>query len=170
MDTHSQPVTPAAPTPRPTPHDGDANAEDVVALVERFAERWARPDADRLMELCHRDVRFIAPLMSPTVGFDSCREEFRRLIALRPDIHIEVHRWSARGNVVFIELTIHCTIGGEAVRMPGVDRLVLKDGLIIERVAYADPLPVIWALLKHPTEWRRWWRSGIGPPTRPCRL
>jgi ketosteroid isomerase-like protein len=148
----------------------DNHSESAAAVVARFAERWAHPDADRLMELCHQDVRFHAPLMSPTVGFAACREEFRRLFLLRPDTRIEVHRWSARGNAVFIELTIHMTIGGKPLRIPGVDRLLLKDGLILERVAYADSLPVITALVSTPREWRRWWRSGIGPPRRPCRL
>jgi ketosteroid isomerase-like protein len=143
----------------------------VARFVEQFAAAWARPTVERLAALLHPEVRLRAPLMNPTDGYAASREEMRRLLLLWPDVHIEVERWSASGDVVFIEITMHATVAGRPARIPAIDRILLRDGLVLERVTYvAEPLPLLMTLLLRPSAWRRWWRSGLGAPRRPCRL
>ena len=146
-------------------------AYDPATFVRAFAEAWARPDPDRLAALLHPDARLVAPLMTTTIGRAAGREELRRLILLWPDVRIEVVRWSAAGDVVFIEIVMAATFAGHPLRIPAVDRIVLEDGLVRERVTYvSDPLALVATLATRPSGWRRWWRSGIGPPRRRCRL
>jgi hypothetical protein len=144
---------------------------DAAHFVEKFTAAWARPTVERLGALMHPEVRLRAPLMSPTNGLAASCEEMRRLLLLWPDVRIEVERWSATGDLVFIEITMHATVAGRPTRIPAIDRILLRDGLVLERVSYvADPLPLLTAMLLRPSGWRRWWRSGVGPPRRPCRL
>jgi hypothetical protein len=144
---------------------------DAARFVEKFATAWARPTVAGLAVLMHPEVRLRAPLMSPTNGLAASREEMRRLLLLWPDVRIEVERWSASGDLVFIEITMHATVAGRPVRIPAIDRILLRDSLVLERVTYvADPLPLLMTLLLRPSGWGRWWRSGVGAPRRPCRL
>ncbi len=144
---------------------------DTARFVERFAVAWARPTVERLAALMHPEVRLRAPLMSSTSGLAASREEMRRLLLMWPDVRIEVERWSASGDLVFIEITMHATVAGRPTRIPAIDRILLRDGLVLERVTYvADPLSLLTNLLLRPSGWRRWWRSGVGAPRRRCRL
>lgn len=140
-------------------------------FVEQFAAAWARPTAERLAALLHPEVRLSAPMMRTTTGREASREELRRLIALWPDVRVEVERWSATDDFVFIEITMHATVAGRPLRIPAIDRFVLRDGLAMERVTYvAEPLSLLASVLMRPSGWLRWWRSGVGPPQRRCRL
>jgi ketosteroid isomerase-like protein len=136
----------------------DLGRRDLVEgseFVDRFASAWARSDLDALMALLAEDVVLIQPMMPVTVGKTACREEFSRLFELIPDLSASVHRWAARGDVIFIEFTLSGTFGGGEVSWPAVDRFLLRDGLVAERVSYFDPLPLGIQVLKRPRGWRR---------------
>jgi hypothetical protein len=147
----------------------DHRADEAAQFVQAFAKVWAHPTMEGFARLLHPDVRLAAPMMKTTVGRDAGLEELGRLLWLRPDVRIEVNRWGARGDVVLIELTLMATVGGRLLRVPAVDRILLKDGLVLERVTYADPIPVLLTLLRHPRDFLRWVRSRWGvrrPPDR----
>jgi len=151
--------------------DAEHGADDVTRFVRAFADAWAQPTAERLGALLHPDVRLVAPLMKVTVGKAASVEEMRRLLLLWPDVRIEVERWSGSGDLVFIEIAMRATFAGRPLSVRGIDRITLRDGLVVERVTYvADPLSMLAILLTRPTGWRRWWRSGVGSPRRRCRL
>ena len=103
-------------------------------------------------------------MMQTTVGHDAAIAEFRRLFEFLADVHGVVDRWSARDDVVFIEWTLSATLAGRPLAWPIVDRFIIADGVGVERVAYFDPLPLAAAIARTPRGWRRWWRSGLGPP------
>ncbi len=144
---------------------------DAECFVRAFAAAWARPSVDRLGALLHPDAQLVAPMMNTTVGREACREELRRLLLLWPDLRIDVVRWSATGDLVFIELVMNASFAGQPIRIPAIDRILLQDGLVRERVSYvADPLLLLAPLITRPSGWLRWWKSGVGPPRRRCRL
>lgn len=128
-------------------------------FVDAFTDAWARPTPDRLVSLLDPDVRLVAPLVPTTIGADAARREFERLFELLPDLRAEVHRWSARGNFVFIEFTLSATVGRRVVRWHAVDRFHIRDGLGTERISYFDPTPVVLAFLRHPSLWPKLIRS-----------
>ena len=134
---------------------------DVARFVERFADAWAGPHPDRLLELLHPDVRLVQPMFASTAGRASAESGFfRTLFRFLPDLRLEVVRWSAVGDTVFIEWTASATLGGRPVRWPGVDRFLLADGRATERVAYFDSIPLLVAVLRRPSSWPALWRSG----------
>jgi hypothetical protein len=156
---------------RYTAEESEPSDAALARFVDAFAAAWAQPSVEGLGALLHPEVRLVAPMMNVTAGKAAGMEEMRRLLLLWPDVRIEVERWSGSGNLVFIEITLHATAGGRPLRMRAIDRITLADGLVIERVTYvADPIAAIAALLLRPRGWRRWWRSGVGPPRRACRL
>lgn len=124
-------------------------------FVRRFAEAWAQPSPDRFEALFQPDVRLAQPLGRPAVGVRAASASLARLFALMPDARGEVLGWRGEGDTVFIELRLAGTFGGKPLRWDLVDRITLRDGLIAERVAYFDPLPLIAAIARRPRGWRR---------------
>lgn len=135
-------------------------------FVARFAHAWAEPGLDRHEAIWHPQIRLVQPMAPTTVGIPACRDQFRRLFALIPDLRAEVHRACADGDLVFIEFTLSGTFGGRPIRWRAVDRFHLEDGLVRERVSYFDSLPLALNIAARPRGWRRWLRSGLRPSLR----
>jgi ketosteroid isomerase-like protein len=127
--------------------------------VEAFAEGWRAPRsadafADHFEPWLADDVRMIQPQLPVMVGKRAFRERFARpLFALVPDIHATVRGWAASGDDVLIEFVLEGSIHGRRFRMPVVDRMTLRDGLVCERVAYFDPAPLLGAVARSPRAW-----------------
>jgi ketosteroid isomerase-like protein len=137
--------------------------------VARFAEGWqapAGPDSfvAHFRELLAPDVRLIQPQVRTTVGHRAFDEEFvRPLFALIPDLHGEVERWAARGDSVYIELTLSGTLARLPVSWRACDRITLRDGMAVERESYFDPLPLLLAAARTPRVWPRFLRLRAAP-------
>ena len=80
-----------------------------------------------------------------------------------------VVRWAARGETLYIELTLSGTLGGRPVSWRVCDRVTLRDGLAIERESYFDPGPLIAAVIRTPRAWAPFLRlrmSGLANDLR----
>jgi ketosteroid isomerase-like protein len=143
---------------------GDAaRGIDAAAFVERFEAEWSKSDAKALGTLLADDVVLVQPAMPAVRGKAEAHKAFSRLFRLIPDLHVYVHRWAARDEVVFIEFTLTGTFGGKEVSWPAVDRFLLRDGLVAERISYFDPLPLMLTIPRRPRGWRRLVTSGFRP-------
>ncbi|HWH32561.1 MAG TPA: nuclear transport factor 2 family protein [Egibacteraceae bacterium] len=142
------------------------DADAAARLAEAFAEAWARPSLAAFRPLLADDVRLSAPFMDDTAGVEEGLGELARLLRLWPDVRGEVHRWGATADGVLIEWTMRGRLGRADVAVPAVDRIVIRDGLIAERVAYFDTLPLLAAALRQPRLWPAVLRSGLGPSAR----
>ena len=123
------------------------------AFVARFTEGWAggRNALSRAMEgHVAEDVVLTQPLAPPAHGISGFDAQFKRLFGLIPDLTGEVHAWGPTADGVLIDMTFHGTLGGRAFELPNCDRIVLREGLLAERHARFDPLPVIGAGLRRP--------------------
>jgi ketosteroid isomerase-like protein len=138
-------------------------AADAAEFVRRFESAWATSNTDVLLELLTDDVVLIQPAMPSMAGKEDARETFTRLFRLIPDLHVHVHRWAARDDVLFIEFTLVGTFGGREVSWPAVDRFLLRNGIAAERISYFDPLPLMLTTMKRPRGWRRLLTSGFRP-------
>jgi ketosteroid isomerase-like protein len=154
-----------------------ATAEETTAAakwVAMFAEGWANPvDTDAFCD--HFDpwldpqVRMIQPSVRPTVGRKAFREEFARpLFTLVPDLHGTVENWSTTGDLVYIELRLEGTVGKRAFTMHTCDRITLRDGKAVERIAYLDPAPLLKAVALSPRSWPRFARAQVRSLRRPA--
>jgi steroid delta-isomerase-like uncharacterized protein len=132
-------------------------------FVQRFEQAWARSSADALVELLTDDVVLKQPTLPDTVGKDAAHEQFTRVFKAFPGLKAKVQRWAAEGDVVFIEFTLHGEFGGRELSWPAVDRFFMRDGLIAERVNYADGGKIFVEILKRPRGWRRFAASGLRP-------
>jgi hypothetical protein len=138
--------------------------EDFVA---RFAAGWRDPHPHAWDDLLAPDVELRQPLLAVGRGRDWVAEEYGRLLALLPDLRGEVTAWSARavGDETLIHITLDptATVGSRRLALPLTDVCRVRDGLLVERVTHLDPTPAVLALLRTPSLWLRWWRSGVGP-------
>ena len=136
-------------------------AED---FVKRFADFWAAPSPEKMSTLLTADVVLIQPLSAPMHGLEAAQAEFRKLFSWLPDLHAIIDDWGANGPALFIEFRLVATIGGERVEWPVVDRFVMRGDKATRRVTYFDALPLVLRLLKTPSAWPGWWKSGAGRP------
>jgi ketosteroid isomerase-like protein len=141
-----------------------AEAAAAEAFVDGFVAGWRSPGsaeaaARRFERLVAPDVRLIQPQLPVGVGYEGLRRGFLEpLFELMPDVRCEVDRWAARGDDLFIELTLTGTVGGRTVRMRACDRVTLRDGLAVERESHADPAPLLAAVARSPRTWPRFLR------------
>jgi ketosteroid isomerase-like protein len=139
---------------------------DYAGWVEAFSELW-RGGSSRLGEFMHvmsPEIKLIAPGLKTTTGWQACRQAFQRTFEVLPDLTARIHRWSATGDALFIEMTFAATIGGRRIEWRNVDRFLFRDGQAVERVAYFDPVKVRRAFLRSPRGWLqllRRIRSGL---------
>jgi hypothetical protein len=96
------------------------------------------------------------------VGRGGFRERFARpLFELIPDLHGTVEGWAVRGDTVYIELRLQGTVGRRAVILRSCDRVTLRHGRAVERVAYLDPGPLLTAVAMSPRAWPRVLRQQL---------
>ncbi len=134
--------------------------DTIEGFVAGFSRFWSDPSADRLGELLSEQVVLRQPLSAPMHGLAAAQAEFRRIFEWLPDLQGEVDGWSGTGSAVFIEFRLRATLVGRPYEWPVVDRFTLRGSKAIERVSYFDSLPLVLRVLRHPTGWWRWWRSG----------
>jgi ketosteroid isomerase-like protein len=133
----------------------DTAADAAAAeLVRRFADAWARPAVDRFVALLAPDVRLLQPVTPPILGREAARREFGRILRWLPDLHGTVDHWGVCGNdTVLIAWRLRFTLGRAPFELRIVDRLVARDGSIVEREAYFDSLRFLLATLRRPSAW-----------------
>jgi ketosteroid isomerase-like protein len=142
-------------------HREDAGMIDHAAFVDGFRRFWAAPSLDGFGALLADDVTLVQPLARTMRGLDEVRRGFRPVFAWLPDMRGEVDRWSASGDVLYVDFRLMATIGGRHFEWPVIDRFVLRaDGKATERVSYFDSLPLLAATLGRPSGWGRLWSSG----------
>jgi ketosteroid isomerase-like protein len=128
-------------------------ADEAARFVRAFAKFWNAPTPERFRALMHPDVRLIQPLAPPAQGIEAAVAWFTGTQALLPDIRIAVRSWSGTPEALFIEWTATATFGGRPVSWNAVDRFRLEGGLVRERVAYFDALPLVGTILARPAGW-----------------
>jgi hypothetical protein len=129
------------------------------AWVSAVAGGWRAPAsadafADHFRPWFNPDVRFIQPQLPTLVGQRAFRERFARpLFALIPDLHGQVERAAVGADCAYIELTLRGPLGRRPIAWRACDRTTLRDGLVVERESYFDPLPLLRAILTRPRAW-----------------
>ena len=71
---------------------------------------------------------------------------YARVLAAMPDFRLEVEKWAANDNVIFLEWTISGKFGGQETAWRGIDRHTLRGAQSINGVSYFDTLP-LWSRL-----------------------
>ncbi|HWX74527.1 MAG TPA: nuclear transport factor 2 family protein, partial [Solirubrobacteraceae bacterium] len=143
--------------------------------VSGFIEGWRAPRgpeafAAHFREMLAPDVRLVQPQLPTAVGRAAFEEEFvGPLFEMFPDVRGEVERWAARGEHLYIELTLHATLAGRPIAWRVCDRVTLKDGQAIERESYFDPGPLLAAIARSPRSWPTFLRARMSSRIRHLR-
>jgi ketosteroid isomerase-like protein len=140
----------------------DVDQEQAADLVRRFADAWTKSDPDAFTPLFHPDVHLIHPMERNTHGVDEAREFMARTMSLVPDLKYDVEGWAAGSGHVMIWGRLYGTLAGKPIEWPLVDKIKMDDGLIRERVAYFDPMPIAGAVARRPGAWLPYARSILG--------
>jgi ketosteroid isomerase-like protein len=138
----------AIPSPAST-----AASDEAARFVRAFAEFWSHPTVERFRALMHPDVRLVQPLAPTATGIEEAAAWFVATQDLLPDIRIAVRSWSGLPEALFIEWTATATFAGRPMTWNAVDRFRLEGGLVRERVAYFDALPLVGTILARPAGW-----------------
>jgi hypothetical protein len=126
---------------------------DPAEFVERFAAVWEAPTPERLNGLLHPGVRLVQPLEPEANGHEESAAMWGRLFGLIPDLRGRVEDWAARDGFLVIAVRLYGTLGGGPVEWVSSDHIRLEDGLVRERIANFDPLPIVATLLRRPRAW-----------------
>ncbi|MFI5027167.1 MAG: hypothetical protein ACHQCI_10520 [Solirubrobacterales bacterium] len=70
--------------------------------------------------------------------------------------------------MAYIELRLEGTVGRRRFTMRTCDRIKLRDGKTVERLAYLDATPLVKAVLASPRSWPTFIRSQIHNLRRPA--
>jgi ketosteroid isomerase-like protein len=109
-----------------------------VRLVNLFAEKWAKPNAEGLRDLMHADTQNLIPPMTAPADREGVIDHFRQVLQQLPDLTIEVVRWAPTGDTVMIEWRAHATVAGQPLSWMGVDRFGIRGGKMYEAQVYWD--------------------------------
>jgi len=125
-----------------------------AAFVEQFRAGWAG-GADTLVELFLPDlldpgVVMTQPLLPPARGHDGFAAFFAMLFGAIPDLRGTVRDWRSTDDGVEIDFTLHGTLGGERFELSTTDRIVLRDGRVLERHARMEPRALAATVARHP--------------------
>jgi ketosteroid isomerase-like protein len=134
----------------------DATTEapgELADVAARFTAAWAAPAVDRFVAMLAPDVRLLQPVTPTVVGRDAARREFARLLHWLPDLRGVVDAWSASGCTLLVAWRLGFTLGRGPFELRIVDRIVVRQGLIVEREAYFDSLRFLLAVLVRPGTW-----------------
>jgi ketosteroid isomerase-like protein len=142
---------------QPADRAGEGSAEPgsrTAEFVEFFARGWGigagKDFFEHFESRVHPDALMTQPLAPPTRGIAEFRATFEPLFKAIPDLRGEVRSWGETHEGALIELRLAGHLGGRPVAWTTIDRIVLEDGLIKERHAYFDPLPLAIAMLRRP--------------------
>ena len=133
---------------------------DIHDFMREFEEGWSTPRGgqaflDHFLPFMTDETRMIQPMAPEAVGREQFAEMFSGTFELIPDLHAEVHGYTADGDVGHVSFDLLGTVGGRPFRLVCCDRITVRDGKVVERIAHFDPLPLVLALLRSPRTWPR---------------
>ncbi|WP_378733940.1 nuclear transport factor 2 family protein [Nocardia brasiliensis] len=148
---------PATTDATTTPAPGTA-----TEFVGRFEAFWASPDPTALSGLLHPDAHLKQPLRPDMYSAAAYAEELGRLLRLCPDLAGHLLWWAEVHDGVVIEHTLSGTLAGKRFDLQVLDRITLRDGKVVERIAYFDPSPLVLTIATRPTVWLTYLRMKLG--------
>jgi hypothetical protein len=133
-------------------------------VLAAFTKGWCSPDPHAWDGLMAENIILNQPLLQPGTTRNTWHDEAQRLVTLLPDIRGQVLGWAGHEDIMFIELRLSATLGGKPLEFRAVDKLWLTPtGTVLRRDSFFDSGPLIQAMVRRPSSWLPWWRSGLGP-------
>jgi len=126
-------------------------------LPKVFAHGWALPKPEAFLDYflprIAPDAVFTQPMFPRAIGHQQIAHTFWQLFALVPNLTAVPVRTAIDHDTVFIESTCVGTLARRRVQFMVCDRFEVREGRIVERHSYSDPLPLLLAVLRQPSTW-----------------
>lgn len=119
------------------------------SFVERFRQVWAKPRPDAFATLVTPDAVAAWPGAEPIRGLDY-PEHIAGLLAVAPDLRLEVTEHASAAEVTFISWQASATVNGYPLEWTGIDRFRVRNGRAVEVLVSYDTLPLLHALKATP--------------------
>ena len=110
-------------------------------FVQRFEDAWEEP-LTRFPALFHPEGTLFQAGMEQPIGRDQIPAHQKVALSLMPDLRIRATHWAQHGDDVLIEWDAAGTLQGAPLTWSGASRFTLRDGLVVEEIAYFDTLPL----------------------------
>jgi hypothetical protein len=138
--------------------------KDLAAVVRGFVDYWSDPAPNRFGSFAWApDVHLVAPFLEQTIGVTEGYQEMARMLSVFDSVVGEVHRWATTPDAVLIEWTMRARVGRRHLEVPFMDRITVRDGLIVERVAFMREFDLFRHVVVSPRAAVRAWRAGLAP-------
>jgi steroid delta-isomerase-like uncharacterized protein len=113
-----------------------------AAVARHYVESFASGDPDAVAAHVTDDFvnEHTAALGSGCVGRDEYRKRLPGFLTTFSGLRYEVEDVVAEGDRAMVPYTMHATHDGHPVRIRGVMRIVVRDGLVAKRTDYWDAL------------------------------
>jgi len=109
-------------------------------VVRRYLAAFAVGDADGIAALVTDDFvnEHTAALGSGCMGRDEYRKRLPGFIASMPGLRYEIERQICDCEQVANAYTLHATVNDRPIRVRGMMRITVRDGLVQDRTDYWD--------------------------------
>ncbi|MFF4413471.1 nuclear transport factor 2 family protein [Streptosporangium sp. NPDC001559] len=108
-------------------------------FVNRWATFWAAPDPEQVHTLSAPDIVLRYPgRPEPLNGLDAWKAQVASIVERFPDVRLSVTHHATDGDLCFISWQATATAGGKAIFWEGIDRMLLKDGVVIDSMVAFD--------------------------------
>ena len=119
---------------------------DASRWFELFRAFGRTPTPDSYAAVFHPDGEVADSGMAVPTPASQVREAIAHILKLMPDLYIDMKRYRARGDAVFVEAANSGTINGTRVAWDAVYRVHLKDGLVHRGRRFYDQATLFRAL------------------------
>ena len=119
---------------------------DASRWFELFKAFGRAPTPDSYAAVFHPDGEVANSGMAVPTPASQVREAIAHILKLMPDLFIDMKRYRARGDAVFVEAANSGTINGTRVAWDAVYRVHLKDGLVHRGRRFYDQATLFRAL------------------------
>lgn len=165
IEPQSPHTEPCPSNAEPRPGDTEPRPPSVERFVRELDEAWRIASyaqlAERVSPLFSPGARLSQPLAPDGRGLGGFKRALAGLITLAPDLRGRVVGWAADRQLLYVEFELAGTIGRRRLQLRTCDRIVLRDGIAVERHVFMNPLPLLVAILAQPAVWPRAVRAGL---------
>jgi hypothetical protein len=111
----------------------------VTDFVDRWAAFWAAPAPDGVDAIADEHIVLRYPgIPEPLTGIAAWKERVESIVERFPDVRLDVTHHATVGDLCFISWRASATSQGVAVSWEGTDRMLLKDGRVVDSMVAFD--------------------------------
>lgn len=114
-----------------------ASRDEIERFLEAYTTSWKKKSGER-RDIFHRQGGLRHPGSSEPFNPDVQASPTDQLREIAPDLEVRLLYWAERGDILFAEWELTCTLAGRRLTLPGVNRFRLDGDKALDAVAFID--------------------------------